>query len=372
MTLTLIISGLTLFAQSDTTGELKTLLDNEQYDAIIDQYASKQVDYSAKDLYYIGYAYYMKEDDDNCIKYMDLSIARNPDDPAPYYIKGSSLKYMKKYDEAASNFQSAIKLKPDDPRYYSGLGDCYYYSGKSDLAIESYQKAIGLKDCPDRPYSLVAQIYFEQNQNEKALESYYVVKSKIDKSSDSYQNALYNIGLLEFMNGNYEKSETAYIELLQINPIDYQTYAKLIQVYYEEKEYDKATPYKDKLYQAHNSGLLEGKLNDRFCFDQFKWNDKTIQAYERYEDGSNNIYYKQIFYVVNNENQIEYTIQTEYSPISVEQGGSKYLLCRSKGDTHSTYNIGFNDNFQYDALKKHVIDILEEKVKPAASFKPNK
>ena len=53
-------------------------------------------------------------------------------------------------------------------------------------------------------------------------------------------------------------------------------------------------------------------------------------------------------------------------------GGAKYLLCRSKGSSHSTYNIGFNDNFKYDDLKKSVIDILEGKYKPTASSQPGK
>jgi hypothetical protein len=109
-----------------------------------------------------------------------------------------------------------------------------------------------------------------------------------------------------------------------------------------------------------------------FCFDQFKWNDKKIQVYERYEEGSKDIYNKHLFYVVNQEDNIDYRIQTEFSPISVEQGGSKYLLCRTKGDTHSTFNIGFNDNLKYDDLKKSVIEILEDKVKPTATSKPTK
>jgi hypothetical protein len=109
-----------------------------------------------------------------------------------------------------------------------------------------------------------------------------------------------------------------------------------------------------------------------FCYDQFIWKDKLIQVYERYQEGSEDIYNKHLFYVVNQDDKIEYRIQTEYSAISLEQGGSKYLLCRTKGDTHSTYNIGFNDNFEYDELKKSVIDILDEKVEPAASSRSSK
>ncbi|CAA9197776.1 tetratricopeptide repeat protein [Flavobacterium collinsii] len=372
VTLILTISNLTIFAQDKLTTELKTLSDNKQFDKIVEQYASKSKDYSAKSLYYIGLAYYMKEDDNNCIKFMDFSINKDSKDPASFYIKASTLNYMQKYDDAVKSFQSAINLKSDDAEFYSGLGDSYYNLEKIDLALEAYKKATEQKNCPDRPYSFIAQIYSDQKNNDRALEAFYIAKSKIDKKSNSYINALFNIGLLESLKGNYEKAEPAFVELLQLDSEDYHTYAKLIQIYYYRKEYDKAKPYKDKLYEAHKKKQLKDNLKDMFCFDQFKWNDKLIQVFERYEEGSKDIYNKHLFYVVNQNDKVEYRIQTEYSPISVEQGGVKYLLCRTKGDTHSTFNIGFNDNLKYDDLKKSVIDILEEKVKPTATSKPTK
>jgi tetratricopeptide (TPR) repeat protein len=370
--LILTIYSLTIFAQDQTTENLKTLSDTKQFDKIIEQHASKSKDYNAKALYYIGQAYYMKEDDNNCLKFMNLSIENDSKDPAPLYIKASTLNYMQKYDEAVKSFQLAISLKSDDAEFYSGLGDSYYNLEKLDLALEAYKKATEQKNCQDRPYSFVAQIYSDQKNNDKALEAFYIAKSKIDNKSNSYINALFNIGLLESLKGNYEKAEPAFVELLQLDPSDYHSYAKLIQIYYHRKEYDKAKPYKVKLYDAYRNGLLKDNLKDMFCFDQFKWNDKLIQVYERYEEGSKDIYNKHLFYVVNQEDNIEYRIQTEFSPISVEQGGSKYLLCRTKGDEHSTFNIGFNDNLKYDDLKKSVIEILEDKVKPTATSRPTK
>lgn len=356
-------------AQDKTTGELKALMDDKQYDRIL-EHASKSNEYSAKSLYYIGLAYYMKESDSNCIKFMNLSIAKNPRDPDAHYIKASTLNFMGKFDEAVKDFQEAIALQPDKAEFYTGLGDSYYNSGKLDLALEAFKKATEQKNCIDKPFSYVAQIYSEQQNNEKALEAYYVVKSKIDKKSNSYLNALFNIGLLESLKGNYDKAEPAFTELIQLDPSDYHSYSKLIQIYYHRGEYSKAKPYREKLYDAHKKGLLKENLEDMFCFDQFKWNDKLIQAFERYEEGSDKIYNKHLFYVVNQNNQIEYRIQTEYSPISVEQGGFKYLLCRTKGGTHSTYTIGFNDNFNYEDLKKNVITILEDNVSPASSSRP--
>ena len=353
--------SLTIFAQDKITEELKSLSDSKQYSKIIGQYAPKSKDYSAKSLYYIGLAYYMTEDDNNCIKFMDLSIRKDDKDPAPHYIKASTLNYMGKYNEAIKSFQTAINLKADDAKSYSGLGDSYNQLKKKDLALEAYKKATEQAECPDRPYTMIAQIYSDLEENDNALEAFYVAKSKISNKSDSYINALFNIGLLESLKGNYDNAEPAFVELLQLDPKDFHSYAKLIQIYYSRKEYDKAKPYKDKLYEAHRKGELKDNLKDMFCFDQFDWNGKKIMVFERYEnENKGEIYKKHIFYITDNKGNIEYTIQTEFSPISVELGGAKYILCAWKGDVHINYGLGYNDDFNYTDLKNAVIKQLEK------------
>jgi len=367
----MVLYSLTISAQDNTTTALKALSDEGQYDKVIDGHVSKSKDYSAKSLYYIGLAYYMKQDDANCLKFMNLSIAKDSKDPASFYIKASTLNYMKQYEEAIVNFQSAIQLKSDEPEFYSGLGDSYFSLEKTELALEAYKKATLQQDCPERPYVFLGQIYSGMKENDKALEAFSIAKSKIDHKSDTYINTLFNIGLLETLKGNYDKAETVFTELLELKPTDYHTYARLMQIYYHQKDYEKAKPYREKLYVAQKKGLLEGSLATMFCYDQFKWNDKLIQAYERFEEGSKRIYIKHLFYVINKNDEIDYQIQTEYSPISIEQGGPKYLLCEKRGKVHASHNFGFNDDFKYEDLKKSVIDILEGKRKPAASSRPN-
>lgn len=363
-TFILTICSLTTFSQDKITDELKTLLDNKQYDKIIVLHASSSKEYSAKSLYYIGLAYYMKEDDNNSIKFMDSSINKDTRDPAPHFTKASILNYMEKYNEAIKCFQTAINIKPDDAEFYSGLGDSYYQLEKYDLALENYKKATEQNKCPDRPYSMIAQIYSNKNENDKALEAFYAAKLKISKKSNSYVNALFNIGLLESLKGNYDKAEPAFVELLQLDPTDYHSYAKLIQIYYHRKEYNKATPYKDKLYEAHKNGLLKDNLKDMFCFDQFKWSNYLIQAFERYEnENKGKIYNKHIFYVIDSSDKIVLRVQTEFSPISVELGGPKYLLCANKGSTHHNPGIGFNDDLKYDNLKAEAVKLFERYMK---------
>ena len=359
--------SLMVMAQDDQTTELKGLYENQKYDEIIDRYASEAKKHPAKAIYYIGMAYYMKMDDNNCAKYMAMSIDKDPTDSDAHFIKGMTYNYMAQFDNAIKSFNKAIELNNTSSDYYSGLGDSYFNLDNLDKALEAYQKAIKQEKTSDRPFSMIPQIYNSLNQKDKALEAFYIAKNKISKETDSYITVLYNIGLLELLGESYEKAETAFTELVEQVPNDYHSYAKLIQIHYARKQYDKVKPLREKLYDAYGEGLLKDDMKDMFCFDQFKWNDKLIQVFERFAEPEGELYYKHLFYVVNKGDEVECRIQTENSVISVEFGGPKYILGMDKGNTHSTFNVGFNEDFKYEDLKSTVIDILEGKLKIAAS-----
>lgn len=357
------LASLNNYAQEPITTELEKAYDEEKYDLIISKHSVKVSEYPAKAIYYVGMAYYMKTDDNNVLKLMDLSIKKDKTDPDAYFIKAMTLNYMGKFNKAIESFNKAIELDSSNSNYFSGLGDSFLNQEKFDKALSAYITASEKKEPIDRPFTMIPQLYAELNQPEKALEAFYKSKSTISKESDSYINALYNIGLYEFLNKEYDKSEIAYIELNELAPNDYNSYVKLIQVYYGKKEYSKVKPLKEILYQAYKQGKLKDNLKSMFCFDQFEWNGKLILAYERFAVKEGELYYKHIFYVPNEKGETELTIQTENSPISVKLGGPKYVLGMDKNGTHSTFQYGFEENFNYDDLKKAVMLVLDEKIK---------
>lgn len=370
VTILLTFLGITTFAQDSTIATLQKLTDNKQFDAVIRQYAPAPEQLPAAALYYVGYAYFMKQEDDNCLKFMDLSIAKDANDHRAHFIKGSTLNYMQQFDQAIKCFKAAIALKPDTAEYYSGLGDAYYNLHLYESALENYKTATEKKGTGERPFLMVPQVYFNLRQEPKALEALYYNTSKLPRGSEGYTKSWFNIGQIESLSGNYDKAETAFLAVIQSDSSDFHAYAKLIQVYYHNKTYEKAKAYRASLYDAHKQGLLKENMQDMFCFDQFKWKGKSIQAFERYEEGpKQRIFNKQIFYVLDSIGNVDFTIQTEYSPISVEMGGPKYILCGSQGGTHLNYGIGFNDNVKYDDLKNAVVNILEKKYKTVVDSK---
>lgn len=98
------------YAQEKITTELKNAYGEEKYDLIISEHSTKASEYPAKAIYYIGMAYYMKADDNNVIKLMDLSIEKDKTDPDAYFIKGMTFNYLEQFDKAIESFN-----KVDEP-----------------------------------------------------------------------------------------------------------------------------------------------------------------------------------------------------------------------------------------------------------------
>ncbi len=361
-----LLINISSFSQDSLNVNYGDLYDKKQYDQIINEYSQKTKEFSAKDLYFVGMAYYMKEDDNNCLKLMDLSILKDSINPDAFYIKGKTLSYLGRFKKSIEPFKKAIKLYPESSVFYSGLGDSYFNLKNLDESLKAYIKATEQKEVIDRPYTMIPQVYAAKNDSKNALKAFYVAKNKISKTGHSYITALYNIGLYELLNRNYDNAEIHLKELIKLKPDDFHSYAKLIQAYYGKKDYSKAKPLKEKLYEAYHKGILKDNLKNMFCFDQFDWNNKLIQVYEKFHQEKGKLYYKHLFYVVNEKGEIEDRIQTENSPISVEMGGPKYAIGMDKDGTHSTFAF-INEDFNYEDLKGIVIKILEKKVNPTSS-----
>lgn len=357
-----------IYSQNRIDTEIEALIDQEKYETIISNYANKSPnEYSAKSLYNIGFSYYMLENDSNCLEYIDLAIKKDSLMPAAYFIKGATYTYMDKFEEAIPFLEKAISLETDSSKLthsFHYLGSSYYNLNRPDSAINKYQRAIDYDKEKAMPYIMIAQLYNDLDEDDKALEFYYLGRENSSGKYPGYSTILFNIGLYEQQKGNYTKAEIAYKELIYMFPSDYHAYAKLIQVYTHNKEYEKITPLKEVLYSAHKKDLIKDEnLQDMFCIDQFTYNGKAIRVFERYEDGeSKNIYNKILFYILKDNGEIDYRIQTEYSPAAVAFGEGKYMLCADKDGTHINYGIVFGDKPNYESIKKAVINVLDKEI----------
>lgn len=113
-------------------------------------------------------------------------------------------------------------------------------------------------------------------------------------------------------------------------------------------------------------------MEKQFCFDQFIWNGKRVMAFETFAEPDDFPFTKHHFYVMTHNNDIDYQIDSESSAaIRMSNSKNKYVLCLVKNQKHHTYwQYVFNDDYQYPDLKAAVLNILNKKAKPSASFIP--
>ena len=356
-----------VYGQNTTSIDLKELYAQDKFEEIITKYAKEENAYESEDLYYLAMCYYMKQDDVNCLKYINQSIAKDNTNPKAFFVKGMTLNYMGDFVKGCKSFQKSVELDPSNGNSYCGLGDSFYNQNKLKKALYAYTTSIEKSNFPDRSYLMIPQVYNDLNQPEKALIGYYKARKNISKESKSYLNCIFNIGLHELLLKDYVKAEVAFTELIEIEPNDQETLTKLIQVYYGQKKYEKVKPLKRRLYSARARNKGKGALKSMFCFDQFEYNGKQVKAYEKFENPTGQLYYKHVFYILNKNGNIDYSIHTENSPTSKELGGAKYILGKTKGNVHYTYRISFQEDFIYEDLKLSVQKIMDNKLTATAS-----
>ncbi len=357
-----------LYGQVDLADNFKKLYSEKKYDEIISYMPKKDENLTAKALYYKGMSHYMKSEEKDALKYLDLAIEKGPVDYDMFYYKGMLFYYANKFKESLPYYDKAIALLPNEPDFYAGKGQSYYALGKKDSAIVYFEKASRLPNCKTRVLLLMGEIYQDQNKIEDALTAYKTAIGKLTPSDDTYRICLFNVGLLQQLTGKMPGAKETLEKYISAYPTDFRAMEKLIQVYYSLSEFDKALPYKEKLYVANKAKKLPGEMKDMFCFDQFVWNTKRIMAFELFNEFDNK--YKTIkhqFYVTDNKGNIEYIIQSESSP-AVRMSEGKYILAVVKDNNHYSYwSYKFNDDYDYKKLKEQVVRILNGDVQPDAT-----
>src|SRR5215203_425569 len=115
--------------KSDSTYKQLMLLsfNMRQFDEVI-KYGTqlKKNNPSQKTFYYIGKAYYEKEDLGNAIKYLDLAIKEEPQNPEPPYMIAKAYADMQNYKAALPYFKKASQLNPNQPYWIYEMALIYY------------------------------------------------------------------------------------------------------------------------------------------------------------------------------------------------------------------------------------------------------
>jgi tetratricopeptide (TPR) repeat protein len=198
-------------------------------------------------------------------------VSIEPDDPDGHTNLASALSALKRYAEAASALESALKLSSDQLPLYVQLGTAYLRAGDEDKALAAYKKALETDPKPvwfnNVSYALAdanKQLPLALRYGEKAVREEEEASAKIKLADLKKEDLEYppslaafwdTLGWVHFRLGNYDKAEkylNAAWELTQW-PVQGD---HLGQVYEQDHK-------KDQAIRMYRLALAEARVPDR-------------------------------------------------------------------------------------------------------------
>ncbi len=342
------------------------------------KFAKDENKLSGNELYMVGYAYFVQENDAKAIAFYDKAIKKGLDEAYVYYYKALALRYSKQYKEAVKTFDIAIARDPQNQEYVSEKAFLYYYKEEYDEALKLFEAAATMPNDFQAPHYMVPHIYHLKGNYQKALTGYYDALKNISKENKYYTTTLADIGKLEYtVTKNYIKSAKAYADIVNLKPAEYDIYSKLI------KSYNAAGIYKraDSVFLVLKAAYERNELSKYYtefgstAIDEYEYNGQNMTVYRYFKEPKEMLDVSYKVYRLNKAgDKVERTFMVEKT-IKFDDKGASHLLCeRDKStNTHKTYAYGWaGDEIPLADLKKAVELVLDGKMNPAASSRSGK
>lgn len=200
----------------------------------------------AADLYYyLGYAQLKNNQLDAAAKSFDAGIAKNPKEAINYAGKGHLALLQNNAAEAKINFDKALKLsKSKKVPVLKAVAEAYLTQPqRAGEAVALLLKAKSIKDDAEVEI-LLGDAYLAQNQAGSAVSAYENAAAMDTKNGEPY----YKIGMI-YMRVNPAMSQQSFEKAVAVDPEFTYAYDELADIYYQQKEADKAVAAAEKFRQ---------------------------------------------------------------------------------------------------------------------------
>ncbi|AFY68820.1 sulfotransferase [Thalassoporum mexicanum PCC 7367] len=195
------------------------------------------------------------------LKYINMAIAANGNNPVFYNNLGEVQTALGQYDHALASYEQALAIRPKMAEAYLGLGNVHKLQGDLAKAIDNYQKAIAVNPNYEQAYTEMALVQIQQydapaavaasnqalqlNPNSapayRALAKAYLLQDRTEEAIAQYEQAIaqYEQAIAkdpELAEAHWELSVALNAKLslhqlkaIQLNPtlIDYQSQLQL-------------------------------------------------------------------------------------------------------------------------------------------------
>ncbi|MCD1115396.1 tetratricopeptide repeat protein [Chryseobacterium turcicum] len=321
---------LLFFSCSSIFGQKVLKLFNEQnFDEII-KLEKESETLSAEELYYVGYAFFRKENDVKAIEYYDKALSKKFDDAMLYFQKGYSLMFLKQYDQALENINIAISKSPLAEFY---IEKARIYKIKQDIINEE-------------------KTYIEGLQNSEL------------KDDKWYLELIKNAGNFYYAQiKDFQKSEKVYEDGISAYPNEYILYEKLIKALNAQNKFAEA----NEIFDQTKVFYFEKKLpedNMKFknlAVDEFQWNNQRVNVYKYFEKPKETLESIYTVYLINKTGKkIERKFNIEKT-LQIEKTDVEFVICEESNEGHTTFPIGFkDDSFTLKDLRTLIKKVLDK------------
>jgi len=140
--------------------------------------------------------------------------ALEPDSAYGHFAKGWLLNLEQRFEEAADEYQEALRIRNDFPEAHNGLGNVYYNLDKPDQALAEYQAAAALDPNYIEAQLNIATLHYKESRLDPAVSAYLAVL-RINPKHAVAQN---NLGNIYYQQGKLPQAIRAYQEAVRNNP----------------------------------------------------------------------------------------------------------------------------------------------------------
>ncbi len=204
--------------------------------------AIKQYPEEADLYYYLGYAQIKNNQLDAAAKSFDAGIAKDPKEAINYAGKGYLSMLQNRPADAKVNLDKALEIsKSKKPYVLKAVAEAYLTNAKfAGDAVALLLKAKAIKDDAEVEI-LLGKAYLLQNQAGSAVSAYENAASIEPKNGKPH----HEVGLI-YSRTNPAASQAAFEKAVEVDPEFTHSYDELIDIYYQQKQVDKAIEAAEK------------------------------------------------------------------------------------------------------------------------------
>jgi eukaryotic-like serine/threonine-protein kinase len=204
------------------------------------------------------------------------SLALNKRLPSAHVCLGTVYNGTGHYEDAVSQFESAVMIEPTNDDAYRGLADAYERLGKLPEAEKTYRQAIELRPHYWAGYSWLGRFYYHQARYAEAASMFSQVVALAPDSIRGY----YDLGVAYYSQGRYAEAIGMLQHSIAIRPTA-EGYSNLGNAYFYLHGYDEAAGAQEEAVKLNPTDyMLWWNLADSSYWAPGK-RAQAVEAYRR-------------------------------------------------------------------------------------------